>query len=78
MTSMAEMRYSAEITAGALKVASYALGCMMGRYILDMPGLIYAHGGNVGFDPSQYKTFPAKFGDLPAEVKAVTGGPDDD
>ena len=32
---------------------------MMGRYSLDKPGLIYAHSGNVGFDPSQYKTFPA-------------------
>jgi type II restriction/modification system DNA methylase subunit YeeA len=32
---------------------------MMGRYSLDKPGLIYAHSDNVGFDPSQYKTFPA-------------------
>ena len=32
---------------------------MMGRYSLDKPGLIYAHSGNEGFDPSQYKTFPA-------------------
>ena len=32
---------------------------MMGRYSLDKPGLIYAHSGNKGFDPSQYKTFPA-------------------
>jgi hypothetical protein len=38
---------------------SYAIGCMMGRYSLDKPGLIYAHAGNVGFDPNQYKTFPA-------------------
>lgn len=38
---------------------SYALGCMMGRYSLDKPGLIYAHAGNEGFDPSQYATFPA-------------------
>ena len=30
---------------------------MMGRYSLDKPGLIYAHSGNQGFDPSQYKTF---------------------
>ena len=41
------------------RLISYAIGCMMGRYSLDKPGLIYAHGGNVGFDPSQYKTFPA-------------------
>jgi hypothetical protein len=33
---------------------------MMGRYSLDEPGLIYAHAGNVGFDPSRYeKKFPA-------------------
>ncbi|MBK8755123.1 MAG: BREX-1 system adenine-specific DNA-methyltransferase PglX [Candidatus Competibacteraceae bacterium] len=38
---------------------SYAIGCMMGRYRLDQPGLIYAHSGNRGFDPSQYPTFPA-------------------
>jgi len=34
---------------------SYAVGCMMGRYSLDSPGLIYAGGA---FDPSKYKTFP--------------------
>jgi hypothetical protein len=38
---------------------SYAIGCMMGRYSLDEPGLIYAHAGNVGFDATRYKTFPA-------------------
>jgi hypothetical protein len=38
---------------------SYATGCMMGRYSLDAPGLIYAHAGNEGFDPSRYETFPA-------------------
>ena len=41
------------------RLLSYAIGCVMGRYSLDKRGLIYAHGGNVGFDPSQYKTFPA-------------------
>jgi type II restriction/modification system DNA methylase subunit YeeA len=41
------------------ELISYAIGCMMGRYSLDEPGLIYAHAGNVGFDPSRYKTFPA-------------------
>jgi hypothetical protein len=41
------------------RVGSYAVGCMMGRYSLDKPGLVYTHGGNVGFDPSQYRTFPA-------------------
>ena len=38
---------------------SYSIGCMMGRYSLDNPGLIYAHSGNEGFDSSQYKTFLA-------------------
>src|SRR5215831_14097148 len=38
---------------------SYAIGCMMGRYSLDKPGLIYAYSGNQGFDSSQYQTFPA-------------------
>jgi hypothetical protein len=38
---------------------SFATGCAMGRYSLDKPGLIYANSGNEGFDPSQYKTFPA-------------------
>ena len=41
------------------ELVSYAIGCMMGRYSLDEPGLIYAHAGNVGFDPTRYQTFPA-------------------
>lgn len=41
------------------KLISYAIGCMMGRYSLDEPGLIYAHSGNEDFDPSRYATFPA-------------------
>ena len=41
------------------RLISYAVGCMMGRYSLDEPGLIYAHAGNVGFNPDCYKTFPA-------------------
>jgi type I restriction-modification system DNA methylase subunit len=41
------------------RLLSYAIGCMMGRYSLDKPGLIYAHSGNQGFDASQYQTFPA-------------------
>jgi SAM-dependent methyltransferase len=38
---------------------SYAIGCIMGRYSLDKPGLIYAHSGNQGFDAAQYKSFRA-------------------
>lgn len=41
------------------ELVSYAIGCMMGRYSLDESGLIYAHAGNVGFDATRYKTFPA-------------------
>jgi len=31
------------------ELISYAIGCMMGRYSLDKPGLIYAHSGNDQF-----------------------------
>ena len=41
------------------ELVSYAIGCMMGRYSLDAPGLVYAHSGNVGFDASRYTMFPA-------------------
>lgn len=41
------------------ELISYVIGCMMGRYSLDEPGLIYAHAGNVDFDATRYKTFPA-------------------
>jgi hypothetical protein len=32
------------------ELVSYAIGCMMGRYRLDRPGLIYAHSGNKDFE----------------------------
>jgi type II restriction/modification system DNA methylase subunit YeeA len=41
------------------ELVSYAIGCMMGRFSLDEPGLIYAHSSNEGFDPSRYPSFPA-------------------
>ena len=41
------------------ELVSYAIGCIMGRYSLDEPGLIYAHSGNEGFDASRYTTFAA-------------------
>ena len=41
------------------ELVSYAIGCMMGRYSLDAPGLIYAHSGGADFDPSRYTTFLA-------------------
>jgi hypothetical protein len=41
------------------ELVSYSIGCMMGRYSLDAPGLIYAHADNEGFDPGRYTSFPA-------------------
>ncbi|MGO4004750.1 BREX-1 system adenine-specific DNA-methyltransferase PglX [Pseudomonas fluorescens] len=41
------------------RLISYAIGCIMGRYSLDEPGLIYAHSSGVGFDPSRYLKLPA-------------------
>jgi type II restriction/modification system DNA methylase subunit YeeA len=41
------------------RLLSYAIGCMMGRYSLDKPGLVYARSSNQGFDPGQYRTFRA-------------------
>ena len=41
------------------ELVSYAIGCMMGRYSLDAPGLIYAHNGNANFDATRYTKFPA-------------------
>lgn len=41
------------------QLVSYALGCMMGRYSLDEPGLIYVHSGNFDFAPSRYLKFQA-------------------
>jgi hypothetical protein len=33
---------------------------MMGRYSLDEPGLIYAHAGNVGFEPEPLRHLPRR------------------
>ena len=41
------------------QLASYAVGCAMGRYSLDEPGLIYAESGGEGFDPARHAMFPA-------------------
>ena len=41
------------------ELVSYAVGCMLGRYSLDEPGLMYANSANQGFDPSRYVSFPA-------------------
>jgi SAM-dependent methyltransferase len=49
----------AEASADVQRLVSYAVGCMMGRYSLDKPGLIYADSGGTGFDPSRYRTCAA-------------------
>lgn len=41
------------------RIISYVVGCIMGRYSLDEPGLIYAHSGNIDFDSSRYIKFSA-------------------
>jgi type II restriction/modification system DNA methylase subunit YeeA len=51
--------YRPDRTEDIRRLLSYAIGCMMGRYSLDKPGLIYAHSGNTGFDSGEYKTFRA-------------------
>ncbi len=43
----------------SVRLISYAVGCMMGRYSLDEPGLIYSHKRGVGFDLSRYPSFAA-------------------
>jgi hypothetical protein len=35
----------------ARRFVSYAISCMMGRYRLDRPGLVYAHSSNQDFEP---------------------------
>ena len=41
------------------ELVSFAIGCMMGRYSLDHPGLVYAKSAGRDFDPASYETFPA-------------------
>ena len=53
----------AELTREIKSLISYAVGCMFGRYSLDVEGLAYAGGE---WDESKYKTFiPDKDGILP-------------
>ena len=42
------------------RLISYAIGCMMGRYSLDKPGLIYAHNGNVRLRPRPIQDLPCR------------------
>jgi type II restriction/modification system DNA methylase subunit YeeA len=62
-------RYGGKLTEDALwkrfrgdtmqELVSYTIGCMMGRYSLDAPSIIYAHSGNEGFESSHYTSFSA-------------------
>ncbi|MVW77189.1 BREX-1 system adenine-specific DNA-methyltransferase PglX [Pseudomonas xionganensis] len=40
-------------------LVSYAIGCLVGRYSLDEPGLVYANTGNIDFDLNRYRALPA-------------------
>ena len=42
-----------------VELVSYAIGCMMGRYSLDEPGLVYAQSRGHGFEPDRYTRYPA-------------------
>ena len=70
LTVNAAYRYGGKLTAAEQEIrfrretceelVSYAVGCMMGRYSLQEPGLIYAKAGNVDFDANLYHShFPA-------------------
>ncbi|EPW4493846.1 BREX-1 system adenine-specific DNA-methyltransferase PglX [Vibrio parahaemolyticus] len=58
--SIYEARYCSAVIC---ELASFAIGCIMGRYSLDRSGLIYANSGNNGFkelvEEGAWKTFPA-------------------
>lgn len=41
------------------RLISYAIGCMMGRFSLNEPGLIFAESRGDGFDPTRYTAFSA-------------------
>ena len=54
---------SVDLRETVINLISYAVGCMVGRYSLDKPGLAFAGGA---WDASQYVTYPAdKDGILP-------------
>ena len=41
------------------RLISYVIGCRMGRYSIDAPGLVYAYGDNQRFEPDRYVAFRA-------------------
>ncbi|MBF0121237.1 MAG: BREX-1 system adenine-specific DNA-methyltransferase PglX [Desulfobacterales bacterium] len=52
------------------ELISYSIGCMMGRYSLDHPGLIYAHSGNIDFDLI-YSTFKIQHSKFPPDDDGI-------
>ena len=66
-------RYSSNLEANEMDVMqrsdvfqellSYSIGCMMGRYSLDLEGLVYANSANKGFEvlvaEEAYQSYPA-------------------
>lgn len=59
------------------RLLSYAIGCMTGRFSLDKPGIVYAHTGNLEFDPEQYAAFPADPDGILPLTEFDWGFPDD-
>lgn len=58
LPSMVTLR-RAERNGDLQELISFIVGCMVGRYSLDEPGLICAGSGNFGFDASRYSKFSA-------------------
>jgi hypothetical protein len=48
-----------ELSEDVRRFVSYCVGCIVGRYSLDMHGIIYAGTENTNFDPTLYESFPA-------------------
>lgn len=69
--------YRADHADDIKRLLSYAIGCMMGRYSLDAPGLIYAGGGNKDFDTNHYETFRADNDGIIPILNTDWGIPDD-
>jgi len=61
----------------AKHIISYAVGCLMGRYSLERPGLVYAKSGNKEFDSTNYTKLPADDdGILPLLSAELSSGDD--
>jgi type II restriction/modification system DNA methylase subunit YeeA len=59
------------------RLISYAMGCMMGRYSIDKPGLIFAGEGNEGFNPGHYRSIHADDDGIIPLLDTDWGFPDD-